>query len=224
MSKHKTKVLFSWSGGKDSALALHQLITSPDYQIVALLTTVTKDYDRVSMHGFRRTLLEKQAHSLGLPLEKIFISKKCSTEEYEHSMRRVLSNYVNTGVSHVAFGDIFLQQLREYREENLSRIGMNGIFPIWKKDTAELAKKFTNLGFRAIITCVDTEALDKTFAGRTFDEHFLSELPPGVDHCGENGEFHSFVYDGPIFKDKIPYAKGDVVLRENRFCFCDLID
>ncbi|MHC4171571.1 MAG: Dph6-related ATP pyrophosphatase [Planctomycetota bacterium] len=216
------KVILSWSGGKDSALALHALHESGDYEIAALLTTVTQDYDRISMHGVRRVLLERQAKSLGLPLEKVFISKDTSNEEYESKIREVLEKYLAAGVRCAAFGDIYLEDLRKHREDNLSKIGMKGIFPIWKRDTAELAHTFIDLGFKAVITCVDSNVLDKAFIGKAFDEQFLSKLPSAVDPCGENGEFHSFVFDGPMFQERILHTMGEVVLRENRFYYCDL--
>jgi uncharacterized protein (TIGR00290 family) len=219
----KEKVIFSWSGGKDSTLALYELSQRADYEIIALLTTINQDYDRTSMHGVRRILLEQQARSLGFTLEKVPISKNCSNEEYEGKMREVLERYQDVGVCSVAFGDIFLEDLRKYRQEKLSQIEMRAIFPIWKFETTELANTFIDSGFKAVITCVDSNVLGKIFVGRTFDEQFLSELPCGVDPCGENGEFHSFVYDGPIFQDSIPYTTGEVVLREKRFYFCDLV-
>ena len=217
------KALFTWSGGKDSALALYELQKIHDYEIAALLTTVTEDYDRISMHGVRRILLQQQAYSLGFPLEKVFISKNTSHEEYENKMRDVLEKYKKTGVSSVIFGDIYLEDVRKYREDNLSKIGMKAHFPLWKKDTANLVHAFIEDGFRAVITCVDTNYLDKSFAGREFDEHFLSDFPSNVDPCGENGEFHTFVYDGPVFKTNIQFKKGELVLRDNRFYYCDLI-
>ncbi|MBO3842624.1 MAG: diphthine--ammonia ligase [Candidatus Brockarchaeota archaeon] len=217
------KAILAWSGGKDSAMALYELHKVGCYEISALLATVTEDYDRISMHGVRSVLVEQQAESLGLPLEKIYITKDSSNEEYEAGMRNRLMRYRNRGVLSVAFGDIFLEEVRKYREENLSKLGMRGIFPLWKRNTTELAHTFVDLGFKAITTCVDSKFLGREFVGREFDEHFLTELPSNVDPCGENGEFHSFVYDGPIFAWKIPYTKGDVVLKGNRFYFCDLI-
>lgn len=218
----KEKIIFSWSAGKDSALALYELQKDRRYEIATLLTTVTADYDRTSMHGVRRALLERQAHSLGLPLEKVLISKNTTNEEYESKMRAFLEKYAAAGISFVAFGDVFLEDLKKYREEKLSSIGMKGVFPIWKRDTTELAHTFISLGFKAIITCVDTNVLDGKFVGRTFDKELLSELPSTVDPCGENGEFHTFVYDGPIFREPILFEKGDIVLRDNRFYYCDL--
>jgi len=219
----KEKAIFSWSGGKDSALALYELTKRADYEIAALLTTLNQDYDRTSMHGVRRILLEQQAQSLGFALEKVLISKKTSNEEYECKMQEVLEKYQADGVCSVVFGDVFLEDLRKYREENLSKIGMKAIFPIWKFNTTELTNTFIDSGFKAVITCVDSNVLDKIFVGRTFDEQFLSELPSGVDPCGENGEFHSFVYDGPIFRHTIPHTTGEVILREKRFYYCDLV-
>ena len=216
-------VLVSWSGGKDSAIALYEILENQNYQISALLTTVTEDYDRISMHGVRRILLERQVASLGFPLEIMFISKNASNEEYESSMGQVLAKYKDVGVTSVVFGDIFLEELRKYREDKLAMLDMKGIFPIWKRDTQELAHSLTALGFKAVTTCVDINVLGSQFAGRVIDNQFLSELPQTVDPCGENGEYHSFVYDGPIFKEKISYTLGEIVLRENRFCYCDLI-
>jgi uncharacterized protein (TIGR00290 family) len=222
--RHMTeKILFTWSGGKDSSIALYELQATHDYEISALLTTLTEDYERISMHGVRSTLLEKQAESLGLPLEKIYITANSSNEEYESKMRDTLTHYKSRGVSSVVFGDIFLEDVRKRREENLSKIGMKAVFPIWKRDTNEIAHRFIDLGFKAVITCVDSNALDKSFVGRIFDDRFLSDLPPTVDSCGENGEFHSFVYDGPIFQNRISYKKGGIVLRDERFYYCDLI-
>jgi uncharacterized protein (TIGR00290 family) len=214
----------SWSGGKDSALALTEIKNSGRYEIAALLTTVTKDYDRISMHGVRRSLLEQQAESLGLRLEEIFITKNASNEEYESSMRDVLSKYRESGINAVVIGDIFLEDVRKYREQKLSLLDMHGIFPIWAVETRELIARFIRAGFKAITTCVDIKVLGKEFVGRELDQAFLAELPDGVDPCGENGEYHSFVYDGPIFSRRIPITIGEKVLRENRYYFCDLIE
>jgi uncharacterized protein (TIGR00290 family) len=219
----KEKVVFTWSGGKDSAMALYELQRTGRHEVAALLTTVTEDYGRVSMHGVRSVLLERQAESLGIPLEKVHITKESTNAEYGEKMRETLERYRQQGVLSVVFGDIFLEDLRRYREENLSKAGMKGVFPIWKRDTAGLAREFMALGFGAVITCVDSEALGGGFSGRAYDEEFLSELPSSVDPCGENGEFHSFVYDGPIFRERIGFQRGEVVLRDNRFFFCDLV-
>lgn len=217
------KVLVSWSGGKDSALALYELKKAGGYEVCALLTTVTEEYDRISMHGVRRALLEQQAASLGLSLEQVSISADMSSEEYGARMREVLERHLARGVSSVVFGDVFLEDVRKYREDNLSKVGMRGLFPLWGRDTGELAHTFVDLGFEAVITCVDTHILDGGFVGRVFDRQFLSELPAGVDPCGENGAFHSFVYAGPVFGERIAYTKGETVLRENRFQYCDLM-
>jgi uncharacterized protein (TIGR00290 family) len=219
----KEKVLLSWSGGKDSALALHELQKKGEYEVSGLLTTVSEEYDRINMHGVRRTLLENQAESLGLPLEVVYIPRDASNEVYENRMKKVLEEQLNKDISSVVFGDIFLEDAREHREKNLSRIGMNAIFPLWESDTAELARRFINLRFRAVVTCVDSKVLPKEFVGIEFDRRFLSELPSNVDPCGENGEFHTFVYDGPVFEKRISFKLEDVVLRENRFFFCDLV-
>lgn len=216
-------MLIAWSGGKDSVLALDELQGRGRYEIAALLTTITQDYDRSSMHGVRRVLIERQAEALGIALEKVCISKEATCEEYESKMREVLERYLVFGVSSVVFGDIFLEDVRKYREDNLSKMGMRGIFPIWKADTTELACRFIDSGYKAVVTCVDTSLLDRIFVGSSYDEQFLSELPVGVDPCGENGEFHSFVYDGPIFGKRILHKRGEVVSRGGHFCYCDLI-
>jgi len=216
------KVIFAWSGGKDSAIALNETQQDHRYQIACLLTTITEGYDRVSMHGVPRVLAERQAKSIGLPLEKVFISPSCVDAEYEAKMRAVLSRYKQTGVSAVAFGDIFLEEVRKYREDNLARLGLKGVFPLWGKDPAALKQTFAAQGFRAVTTCVDSKVLGREFAGRELDGSFWAELPPEVDHSGENGEFHSFVFDGPIFSKRIAYTRGEVVLRDS-FYFCDLI-
>jgi len=219
----KEKVLLTWSGGKDSALALWEMKRSRIYEISAMLTTITEDYKRVSMHGVRKDLLEIQMESLGYPLQKVFIPKDCTNERYEQSMREILKRHLELGVSSVAFGDINLEEVRKYRENNLSKMGIKAIFPLWRMDTAELANRFVSLGFKAVVTCVDSKVLDRKFVGMEFDERFLGELPQGIDPCGENGEFHTFVYDGPIFKYSVPWTRGEVVVREKRFYYCDLV-
>ena len=213
------KVLFSWSGGKDSAMALHTVSRDQRYEIVGLLTTVTEGYNRISMHGIREDLLEQQASSIGLPLSKVFLSKNSSNEEYEAKMREVMLKTREAGVSAVAFGDIFLYEIKKYRESNLAKVGMKGVFPIWGKDN--MPQMFFDLGFKAIVTCVDAKVLDAKFVGRLFDKEFLDELSTSVDPNGENGEFHSFVFDGPIFQNKISYEIGEVIIRDS-FYFCDL--
>jgi uncharacterized protein (TIGR00290 family) len=169
-------------------------------------------------------LLERQAQAHGLPLEKVTISPTCSNEEYESKMRAALARHREDGVSAVICGDIFLEDVRRYREEKLFTNGLQGVFPLWKRDTLELARRFLSLGFRAILCCVDTKVLDRGFAGRPYEQAMLAELPPHIDPCGENGEFHSFVFDGPNFRRSVHYTTGECVLRDNRFCFCDLLD
>ena len=215
-------ILFCWSGGKDSAMALHTLLERSDVHIVALLTTVTEGCERISMHGVRRELLERQAHSMGLPLHEVRIPPQCINAMYEARMEEALRLYLEKGVRRVAFGDIFLEDLRAYRERNLARIGMTAIFPIWNRDTRELIRSFHANRFRAIAVCVDPKVLDPTFAGRELDESFFRDLPPHADHCGENGEFHTFVFDGPIFHSPVPVRTGEIVNRDG-FVFCDLL-
>lgn len=215
-------VLFCWSGGKDSAMALHALQSAQRHRITSLLTTVTQEYDRISMHGVRRVLLERQAESIGLPLHTVMIPPQCVNATYEARMKGALTEHLARGVRQVAFGDIFLEDLRVYRERNLAQLGMEAIFPIWERDTRELARDFLRLGFRAITVCVDPRVLDSSFAGRELDESFFADLPPHADPCGENGEFHTFVFDGPVFRTPISFVVGEKVVRDG-FCFCDLL-
>jgi uncharacterized protein (TIGR00290 family) len=219
----REKVIVAWSGGKDSALALYEVLNSGSYEVLELLTTVTKDYDRISIHGVQRVLLEQQAKALRIPLEEVFITKGASDAEYEGELLKTLKRHRDNGVFSVVFGDVFLEDVRKYREQILAKAGMNGILPLWKRDTKDLAPTFINLGFKAIITSIDSNVLGKDFAGREYDEKFLSDLPANVDPCGENGEFHSFVYDGPLFCEKIGFKKGEIVLQDNRFYYCDLL-
>jgi uncharacterized protein (TIGR00290 family) len=221
MHQETEAVLFCWSGGKDSAMALHVLRQQPDVRVAALLTTVTDGYDRISMHGVRRTLLLQQAEALGLPLSEVRIPPQCVNPIYEERMREALLSQKENGIHCVAFGDIFLQDLREYREGNLAQVEMTAIFPIWKRDTRELARDFCALGFRAIAVCVDPKKLSREFAGRDLDQSFFRDLPAGVDACGEKGEFHTFVYDGPIFSRAIAVERGETVERDG-FYFCDV--
>ena len=215
-------ILFCWSGGKDSAMALHVLRQRNDVRVVALLTTVTEGYDRISMHGVRRELLERQAAAIGLPLHQVRIPPQCVNPIYEARMEEALRVHYEAGVRRVAFGDIFLEDLRAYREKNLARISMTASFPIWKRDTRDLIQHFQRDGFRAVAVCVDPKALGRSFAGRELDEQFFRDLPPSVDPCGENGEFHTFVFDGPIFQEPVPVHTGEVVERDS-FVYCDLL-
>jgi uncharacterized protein (TIGR00290 family) len=218
----KKKIILSWSGGKDCALACYLIGDSGDYEIAALLTTITEAYDRVSMHGVRRILIEQQAESLGLALKTVFIPTESTNQEYEQRMGEALLRYKEQDVASVAFGDVFLEDLRRYREGNLARAGMKAVFPLWGRETAELIGEFIDMGFEAIITCVDSRVLDPSFLGKRLDRDLLSRFPSGVDPCGENGEFHSFVFNGPIFSRKVNVSVGEVVLRDS-FYFCDLL-
>ncbi len=221
--KERSPILLSWSGGKDSSLALFEIQKSLDYEVAALITTVTSDYDRVSMHGLRTVLLDEQGSSLNIPLKKVFISKNASNDEYESKFNEELLKFRRTGINKVVFGDLYLEDIKKYREALLEKIDMQCIFPIWKRDTKKLALEFIESGFKAITVCVDSNALGEEFAGRKFDADFLKDLPCGVDPCGENGEFHTFVYDGPIFKNPIDHELGEIVLRDERFYYCDIL-
>ncbi|MFL6284311.1 MAG: diphthine--ammonia ligase [Pyrinomonadaceae bacterium] len=212
----------SWSGGKDSCVALHELRQSPGYSVAALLTTVTRDYDRISMHGVRRVLLERQAASLGLPLHEVFITKDATNREYEAKMEEAFSLYRERGIRRVAFGDLFLEEIRAYRDQFLARHNMRALYPVWGRDTTDFIRKFIGMGFKAVVTCVDGKVLDSSFAGMMIDEDFLSALPTHVDPCGENGEFHTFVFDGPIFKEAVRLSIGEKIER-GTFWFCDLL-
>ena len=218
----RQEIVFSWSGGKDSAFALYEVERVGIYRVTRLFTTLTEGYDRISMHGVRRVLLEQQARSIGLPLDMLYIPKNGTNKEYESRLAELLEKYKRQNIRSVGFGDLFLADIRAYREKNLSKIKMQAVFPLWKKDTTQLAKNFLTLGFKAIVVCVDPKALDPSFTGRVIDAGFLNDLPSPVDPCGENGEFHSFVFDGPIFSEAIKFTVGEIVLRDG-FYFCDLL-
>jgi uncharacterized protein (TIGR00290 family) len=232
----------NWSGGKDSSLCLHYIQQDTRYQVECLLTSVNAAHDRISMHGVRRALLEAQALSIGLPLQTIELPEQPGMQEYEQAMLHKVTALKNAGYSNAVFGDIFLEDLKRYREEKLATVDIQCVFPLWKISTTQLMQEFLQLGFKAIIVCVNTKFLDKSFCGRLIDESFVRDLPPNVDVCGENGEYHSFVFDGPIFKYPIPFTKGDIVYRtyqapqqaqdscnpmdqasEYGFYFCDLL-
>jgi uncharacterized protein (TIGR00290 family) len=217
----REKAIISWSGGKDSALALHE--TQGRFEVVALLTTVTAGYDRVSVHGVRTALLERQARALGHPIDTVVISQNCCNDEYEAKMGSALERHRGAGVTAVICGDIFLEDVRRYREEKLFGAGLRGVFPLWKHDTTELAHRFLGLGFRAVLCCVDTQVLDAGLAGRLYDRTLLAELPKTVDPCGENGEFHSFVFDGPNMSTAVEHRLGESIVRDQRFCYRDLL-
>jgi uncharacterized protein (TIGR00290 family) len=218
-------VLVAWSGGKDSTLALAALRADPGYRVLGLLTTLTRDYDRISMHGVRRSVLEAQVHALGLPLIETSIGSSSTNADYEAAFTHGLSTAADRwpGLTHIAFGDLFLADVREYRERLLATSGWTGVFPLWGQDTAELARHFVRVGYRALLTCVDTTQLAAAFAGREFDRTLLAELPATVDPCGERGEFHTCVYAGPLFARPLPLVTGDRVRRDGRFEYCDVL-
>jgi len=231
----KPKAIFNWSSGKDSSLALFKIIQDNNYEVISLLTSINKEFQRISMHGVHVSLLEKQAESLGFPLIKMELSKEPSMEEYRAIMDKTMSHVKSMGVTASIFGDIFLEDLRQYREDQLNTIGMEAVFPLWKQNTAELIHEFLDLGFKTIVTCVNGTYLDKSFAGRIIDQQFLDDLPENVDPCGENGEFHTFTFDGPVFKEPILFEIGETVKKtypkpktdseedgEYVFWFCDL--
>ena len=221
----RKKVLLSWSGGKDSALALQALRADQSVEVVGLLTTVTRDYDRISVHGVRRALLERQAQRLRLPLFTIEIDPVSTNDAYENAFLSALERVGRElpDVTAIAFGDLFLADVRAYRERLLDSTGFEPLFPVWGLDTAELARRFVREGFVARLVCVDTTQLDGSFAHRVFDDSLLAELPPGVDPCGEKGEFHTFVSDGPGYDGPVEYTVGETVLRDARFAYGDLI-
>ena len=218
-------VALSWSGGKDSALALDSLRADPNLEVVELLTSVTLEYDRVSIHGVRRALLAAQARAIGLPLAEIVLRPKSSNEQYDAAAAQALGDLRlrHPRLDTIAYGDLFLEDVREYREQRLGPLGFTGLFPIWGRPTRALADEFIDRGFEARLVCVDTTQLDASFAGRAFDRAFLGELPASVDPCGERGEFHTFVSNGPGFASPIGYTVGDVVIRDGRFAYCDLL-
>jgi uncharacterized protein (TIGR00290 family) len=217
-------VALGWSGGKDSSLALAALQAQPNLQVVALVTTITQDYDRISMHGIRRSILEAQVAQLGIPLIEASIPADCSNQAYEDSFAAALetARQRHPDLHHLAFGDLFLADVRAYREQLLDRLGWEPLFPLWGQNTARLARRFIDAGFRAILTCVDTTQLAPDFAGREFDPSLLDDLPGEADPCGEKGEFHTCVYAGPIFNRPLSLKRGERVLRDHRFEYCDL--
>src|SRR5579863_6532851 len=221
----KTPVVMSWSGGKDSAVALHELRKSGQYEIVALMTSISEEFRRISHHGVREELLEQQAEAIGIPLEKIYLpsgkSQPCTNEVYEQIMSDVMAKFCAEGVRTVAFGDLFLEDLRTWREANLAKAGMQGVFPVWKRDTTQFAQEVIAMGFKAYLSCVEGK-VGPGFVGRPYDLDVLRDLPPGIDPCGEYGEFHSFVYDGPIFSRPVAVQVGEIVIRDGRY-YADLL-
>ncbi len=221
MREPVTRVAVSWSSGKDSAWSLHLLRQDPTIEVVALFTTLNEQFDRVAMHAVRRELLELQAESLGLPLWTVPLPWPCSNEQYETRMTALCQRATAEAVQAMAFGDLFLTDIRAYREKQLAGTGLEPIFPVWQIPTASLARTMIASGLRAKITCVDPRVLPAEFAGRDFDSQFLADLPPQIDPCGENGEFHSFVYDAPGFRHPIPVTVGEILERDG-FIFADL--
>jgi uncharacterized protein (TIGR00290 family) len=224
-TKRRTPVVMSWSGGKDSALAYHELRSNPLYDVVALMTSVSEEFRRISHHGVREELLEAQAEAIGVSLKKVYLPSSqttpCTNEVYEAIMGRVLEDFKSQGISVVAFGDLFLEDLRAWRENNLAKAGMTGLFPIWKRDTTQLARHIIALGFKAILSCVEGK-VGPGFVGRPYDERLLDDLPTGIDPCGEYGEFHSFVYDGPCFERPVDVDVGEIVVRDGRY-YADIV-
>ena len=217
----RPKAWMSWSSGKDSAFALAEVMRAGELEVVGLLTTLNAEFDRVAMHAVRRTLLAQQAAALNLPLIAIDLPWPCSNEEYESRMQAAVTRAVSEGVTHIVFGDLFLADIREYRERQLAGTGLTPVFPLWLRDTRTLAGEMVDSGLRAHLTCVDPRHLDRSFAGRVFDRSLLAELPPAVDPCGERGEFHSFVTHSPLFAAPIAVTVGEVVERDG-FVFADL--
>jgi len=216
------RILLSWSSGKDSAWTLYTLRQRPEFEIVGLLTTFNQASDRVAMHGVRRSLVELQAAAAGLPLWAVPLPWPCSNEQYESLMAETCAKAVTEGIEGIAFGDLFLEDVRAYRIKQMAGTGLEPLFPIWGMPTEALAREMVACGLKAILTCVDTRKLDAGFAGRRFDTEFLSSLPDGTDACGENGEFHSFVYAGPMFEAEVAMVPGETVIRD-QFAFADLI-
>ncbi len=216
------KILLAWSGGKDSAWALHVLRQDTQIEVAGLLTTFNREFDRVAMHAVRRELVLAQAQAAGLPLWAVDLPWPCSNQQYEQSMAQAMQRAMETGITAVAFGDLFLEDIRQYRERQLQQVGVQPLFPLWGLDTRQLAREMIASGLRAVLTCIDPKALDRSFAGRDFDAKLLADLPAGVDPCGERGEFHSFVFAGPMFDRTIAVKTGAVVERDG-FIFADVL-
>ncbi|KYG81440.1 uncharacterized protein (TIGR00290 family) [Roseivirga ehrenbergii] len=208
------KAIFNWSGGKDSALALHYVLQGNEFEVTTLMTSVNAELERISMHGVHKNLLKRQVEAIGLPLSILSIPGEVTMPEYDRLMSEKMEDFKAQGITHSIFGDIFLEDLKEYREKRLAEVGLKGHFPLWKRNTADLVREFIDLGFKTMLVSVDGSKLDKSFAGQIIDHDLLKELPSNVDPCGENGEFHSFVFDGPIFKHPVAFEKGAVVPKE----------
>ncbi|MEH0156809.1 diphthine--ammonia ligase [Limibacter armeniacum] len=205
------KAIFNWSGGKDSSLALYKTLQSKKYEALMMLTAMSEEYERISMHGVRGSLLRQQVAQIGLPLATLQLPTTLSMEEYDKQLAKKMQGFRDDGFTHSVFGDIFLEDLRQYREDKLALVDMKGDFPLWKIPTDKLMDEFLDLGFKAVVVCINGSKLDKSFAGRVIDRDFVKDLPKDVDVCGENGEYHSFVFDGPIFNNPIPYEIGETV-------------
>lgn len=224
------KTYFNWSSGKDSALALHYLLQDKRYSVEYLLTSLNAHHNRVSMHGLRKELLEQQVEAIGIRSGLMELPEQPSNAQYETLMNQKVADLKAAGFTHAAFGDIFLEDLRQYREKQLEGVSIRTVFPLWKRDTKQLMGEFIRLGFKAITVCVNAQLLDQSFAGRLIDHDFIRELPASVDPCGENGEFHTFCFDGPVFKSPIGFSIGEMVMKEyhsdgnkSGFWFCDLL-
>lgn len=207
------KAYFNWSSGKDSALALYKVLQQKEYEVVKLITNVNQDYERVSMHGLREELLNAQAKSIGIPIEKIYFPATVNMKEYNQKMLEKTTELKQQELHQAVFGDIHLEDLRKYRDKKLAEVGIKGVYPLWKKDTKDLLKEFLDLGFKTITVCTNAKLLGEEFVGRIIDEDFIKSLPKNVDMCGENGEFHTFCFDGPIFKKPVNFEIGEKVLR-----------
>ena len=208
------KAYMNWSGGKDSSLALYHILNNKNYSVEKLLTNINNQYRRISMHGVREELLEQQAAAIGIPLQKLVLPDQPSMTDYEEYMMKTMNQLQQEKFTHSVFGDIFLEDLKTYREAQLAKVGMTGVFPLWKKDTTALIHEFIDLGFKTIVVCVNEKYLDKSFCGRIIDERFIADLPENVDVCGENGEFHTYVFDGAIFNKPIHFIKGEIVYKK----------
>jgi len=218
----KKRALLSWSSGKDSAWTLHRLLQQQDIEVVGLFTTINKEFDRIAMHAVRTELLQKQTESIGLPIRMIPIPNPCSNSQYEAIMKKFVEEVKQQDIKYFAFGDLFLKDIRKYREDSLTNTGITPLFPIWGKDTKTLSIEMINSGIRARITCVDPKQLSADFAGKEYNKLFLEQIPDRVDPCGENGEFHTFVFDGPMFNKEINISVGETVARDG-FVFTDLL-
>ena len=231
-TSQKNKTILSWSGGKDSAITLQRLLADDQVSVERLLVSISESTNRVSMHGVRKELIEKQADILGIPITFLNLPENPSMNEYDSIMEKEMNNLLNEGFTHCAFGDIFLEDLKKYREENLEKIGIKPLFPIWKEDTIQLGQSFVDDGFKAVFVCVDSSKSVADYIGELYSKKFLNERNDDIDPCGENGEFHTFVFDGPIFSEPVPYQKGEIVDKEYLspegegkmvFLFCDLV-